>query len=103
MSRLVPVGPSRISESLGSACQESTDTIVRYKVKVPAALDRVRAMSSEQLIRVIDMFGMIQMPAVSFVSLAVKHSVHHRGQLNTYLRPMGGKVPGIYVSTADTQ
>ena len=27
--------------------------------------------------------------------------VHHRGQLSTYLRPMGGKVPAIYGPTAD--
>ena len=29
-------------------------------------------------------------------------SVHHRGQLSTYLRPMGGKVPAIYGPSADT-
>jgi uncharacterized damage-inducible protein DinB len=28
--------------------------------------------------------------------------VHHRGQLSTYLRPMGGKVPAIYGPSADT-
>lgn len=28
-------------------------------------------------------------------------SVHHRGQLSTYLRPMGGKVPAIYGPSAD--
>jgi uncharacterized damage-inducible protein DinB len=28
-------------------------------------------------------------------------TVHHRGQLSTYLRPMGGKVPSIYGPTAD--
>jgi uncharacterized damage-inducible protein DinB len=27
--------------------------------------------------------------------------VHHRGQLSTYLRPMGGKVPAIYGPSAD--
>lgn len=27
--------------------------------------------------------------------------VHHRGQLTTYLRPMGSKVPSIYGPTAD--
>jgi uncharacterized damage-inducible protein DinB len=27
--------------------------------------------------------------------------VHHRGQLTTYLRPMGGKVPSIYGPSAD--
>ena len=28
-------------------------------------------------------------------------SIHHRGQLSTYLRPMGSKVPGIYGPSAD--
>ena len=27
--------------------------------------------------------------------------VHHRGQLSTYIRPMGGKVPAIYGGSAD--
>lgn len=27
--------------------------------------------------------------------------VHHRGQLTAYLRPMGGKVPGVYGPSAD--
>jgi uncharacterized damage-inducible protein DinB len=75
----------------------------RYKEKVPAALDRVRAMSGEQLSKVLDLMGMIQMPGINFLALAIKHSVHHRGQLSTYLRPMGGKVPGIYGPSADTR
>lgn len=29
-------------------------------------------------------------------------AVHHRGQLSTYLRPMGAKVPSIYGPSADT-
>lgn len=28
--------------------------------------------------------------------------IHHRGQLATYLRPMGGKVPSIYGPSADS-
>jgi uncharacterized damage-inducible protein DinB len=28
-------------------------------------------------------------------------ALHHRGQLTTYLRPMGGKVPSIYGPSAD--
>ena len=79
------------------------DAIARYKQKVPAALNRVRALSDERLVEVIDMFGKIQLPAVNFVSLCVKHSVHHRGQLSAYLRAMGGKVPGIYGPSGDMQ
>lgn len=29
--------------------------------------------------------------------------IHHRGQLSTYLRPMGAKVPAIYGPSADEQ
>jgi uncharacterized damage-inducible protein DinB len=79
------------------------DAIARYKEKVPLALDRVRAMSGEKLAAVIDLFGMIKAPGVNFLAMTIKHSVHHRGQLSTYLRPMGGKVPGIYGPSADTQ
>jgi uncharacterized damage-inducible protein DinB len=28
-------------------------------------------------------------------------AIHHRGQLSTYLRPMGAKVPSIYGPSAD--
>ena len=33
--------------------------------------------------------------------LALFDSVHHRGQLSTYIRPMGGKVPSIYGPSGD--
>jgi uncharacterized damage-inducible protein DinB len=29
------------------------------------------------------------------------HSIHHRGELATYLRPMGSKVPSIYGGSYD--
>lgn len=33
--------------------------------------------------------------------IALFDSVHHRGQLSAYIRPMGGKVPSIYGPSAD--
>ena len=93
--------PPDDSDSCG--IMNPADAVARYKEKVPAALDRVRAVPGEKLAEVIDLLGMIQMPAVNFVALTLKHSVHHRGQLSTYVRPMGGKVPGIYGPSADTQ
>ena len=79
------------------------DGVEQYKARIPAALSRIRAMSGEQLSQIIDLFGMIQAPAVDFLALALKHSVHHRGQLSSYIRPMGGRVPGIYGPSANTQ
>jgi uncharacterized damage-inducible protein DinB len=77
------------------------DAVARYKEKVPVALERVRAMSGEKLAGTID-FGFIQAPGVNFLALTTKHSVHHRGQLSTYLRAAGGTVPEIYGPSADT-
>jgi uncharacterized damage-inducible protein DinB len=77
--------------------------VARYRERIPAALNRVRAMSGDQLTAIIDLFGMIQARGLDFLAMTVKHSVHHRGQLSTYLRPMGGRVPGIYGPSADTQ
>jgi uncharacterized damage-inducible protein DinB len=79
------------------------DAMARYKATIPAALDRVRAAPGEKLTKVIDLLGMVQAPGINFLSMTVKHSVHHRGQLSTYLRPMGSKVPGIYGPSGDTQ
>jgi uncharacterized damage-inducible protein DinB len=90
-------------DSDGCGIMNSAEAAARYKEKIPAALNRVRAMSGEKLLNVIDMFGVVQAPGVNFLAIAAKHSVHHRGQLSTYLRPMGGKVPGIYGPSADTQ
>jgi len=81
----------------------SADAVARYKATTPVALDRVRALSGEKLAEVLDLFGMIQAPGVNFLAMTIKHSVHHRGQLTTYLRAMGGTVPGIYGPTADSQ
>ena len=94
------VPPPDDSDACGIMTPE--DAIARYNKRIPAAMERVRALSGEELVRTVDMLGAIQMPAINFLSLAVKHSAHHRGQLSTYLRPMGGKVPGIYGPSADT-
>lgn len=93
--------PPDDSDSCG--IMNPADAAARYKERVPAALKRVRGMSGEQLAKVMDLFGVVQAPGVNFLAMAAKHSVHHRGQLSTYLRAMGGKVPGIYGPSADTQ
>jgi uncharacterized damage-inducible protein DinB len=78
------------------------DAVARYKARIPAAIARVRALSGEALLKEVDLMGAFQMPAVQFLSMTVRHSAHHRGQLSAYLRAMGGKVPSIYGPSADT-
>lgn len=94
---------TRSDESDACGIMTPADAIGRYKENIPAGIKRVRAMSGEQLCGEIDYLGQLQMPGIGFLSLMLKHSLHHRGQLSSYLRAMGGKVPAIYGPSADTQ
>src|SRR5215467_9188114 len=67
-----------------------------------ANLANLEGLKGEQLIKPIDFRGMFQLPAVGFLQLAMNHTIHHRGQLSMYLRPMGAKVPAIYGESYDT-
>ena len=58
--------------------------------------DRVRALSAAQLLTPIEFFGVFNLPAAFYLGFLNNHSIHHRGELATYLRPMGSKVPSIY-------
>jgi uncharacterized damage-inducible protein DinB len=71
-----------------------------YEAVVPALLDQVAALPAEKLAEPIA-FHTWNLPAVDYLVLNLKHSIHHRGQLSSYLRPMGAKVPSIYGPTAD--
>lgn len=64
--------------------------------------DALAKLSGEQLAKIIDFRGMFQMPAVMFLRFGLSHTIHHRGQLSTYIRPMGGKVPAMYGESYDS-
>jgi uncharacterized damage-inducible protein DinB len=65
------------------------------------AVAKVKEMSADDLAREISFFGVFSHPAVTFAGFMSNHSIHHRGQLSAYLRPMGAKVPRIYGGSAD--
>ena len=81
----------------------AADVIAWYDAHVPGVIEAAKALSGADKAKVIDFFGMAQQPAFTFISLMLKHSIHHRGQLSSYLRPMGAKVPGIYGPSGDSQ
>jgi len=58
--------------------------------------------SGEQLVKIVDFRGMFQWPAVKFAIFGLHHTIHHRGQLASYLRCMGAKVPAIYGESYDS-
>ncbi len=91
------------TEAAENAIHIPGDGAAKYQTTVPEALARIKALPDEKLAQDIDFFGMMQLPAPSALALALKHSIHHRGQLSTYLRSMGGKVPGIYGPSGDSE
>jgi uncharacterized damage-inducible protein DinB len=74
----------------------------RYGESFAKSFDQLSKLSGEQLAKTIDFRGLFQLPAVSYLNFSLNHTIHHRGQLSTYLRAMGGKVPSIYGESYDT-
>jgi uncharacterized damage-inducible protein DinB len=62
---------------------------------------RVAALSAEQLLTPVNFMGAFNFPVVFYLAFLNNHSIHHRGELATYLRPMGSKVPSIYGGSYD--
>jgi uncharacterized damage-inducible protein DinB len=76
--------------------------IVRwYDESFEARILKLEALSDQHLATPVSYIGILNEPAVVYLSMAVRHSVHHRGQLSAYLRPMGAQVPAIYVESGD--
>jgi uncharacterized damage-inducible protein DinB len=66
-----------------------------------ADLAAIKAMSGEELAKIIDFRGVFQLPAVAYLNFVASHTIHHRGQMSVYLRPMGAKVPSMYGESYD--
>lgn len=79
------------------------DVVAWYDSNLPETIDAVKGLSAEALTHEIDFFGMFKAPALNYLSLMLRHSIHHRGQLSSYLRPIGAKVPGIYGPSGDSK
>lgn len=97
------VAPDANDKALADGIMTPADGAARYRELVGAAFGRVCALSDEQLATELDFFGMMKLPAAGLLGMMLKHSIHHRGQLSAYLRAMGGKVPGIYGPSGDSQ
>lgn len=77
------------------------DVVDFYNREFPAKLKALRALPPENLTNDVDFFGVFKSPKASHLGFANNHSIHHRGQLASYLRAMGSKVPSIYGGSAD--
>jgi uncharacterized damage-inducible protein DinB len=77
------------------------DVVAWYNTAFAASTAKLAQLKGEDLVRNIDFFGVFNMTGIEYIKLMCSHSVHHRGQLSAYLRPMGAKVPGIYGPSGD--
>jgi uncharacterized damage-inducible protein DinB len=82
--------------------RNSADIAAWFEETFAANLSKIERLSGEQLTKSLDFRGLFQMPAVAVITLTLNHSIHHRGQLSMYLRPMGAKVPAIYGESYDS-
>jgi uncharacterized damage-inducible protein DinB len=90
-------GPARPETAHNSA-----DLAAWYEENFSRNIERIRQLSGEALAKMLDFRGMFQMAAVELLNFSLRHAIHHRGQLSTYLRPMGAKVPSIYGESYDS-
>ncbi len=81
--------------------RNSADVAHWYEERFNENFNRLGQLSGEQLVKIIDFRGVLQLPAVMFLRLGLSHSIHHRGQLTAYLRATGAKVPSIYGESYD--
>ena len=79
----------------------AADVAAIYEEDMPAKLDKVEKLPAEFWATPMEFFGIYNLPAVMYLQFMLNHSLHHRGQLTAYLRPMGAKVPNVYGGSFD--
>ncbi len=111
--RHIAAADNRFVETVINGVFDTSPAMIPENVKTPAEIaawyeqrfaknyEALTKIPAEQLVKIIDFRGMMQRPAVTFVMMGLHHTIHHRGQLSSYLRCMGAKVPSIYGESYD--
>ena len=76
------------------------DVLKAYEEQAATLPERWRALPAERWDGTLEFFGQ-QRPASPMAWSFLFDIVHHRGQISTYLRPMGSTVPQIYGPSGD--
>src|SRR5437879_8176502 len=114
LARHIAAADNRFVETVINGVFDTNPSMIPESVKTPAEVaswyeeryaknfEALGKVSGEQLVKIVDFRGMFQSPAVRFALFALHHTIHHRGQLASYLRCMGAKVPAIYGESYDS-
>jgi uncharacterized damage-inducible protein DinB len=113
LARHIAAADNRFLEGAINGVFDTNPAMIPENVKTPAEIAEwyeerftknfaaLTKLSGEPLAKIVDFRGMFQRPAVTFVMMGLHHTIHHRGQLSSYLRCMGAKVPSIYGESYD--
>jgi uncharacterized damage-inducible protein DinB len=77
------------------------DIALWYEETLNPKLDEILKLPPAFWAAPLPFFGIFNYPAVLYLQFMLSHTIHHRGQLTVYLRPMGAKVPNIYGGSFD--
>jgi uncharacterized damage-inducible protein DinB len=76
------------------------EVLAAYESQASRIAERLTALPAEKWNGNLDWFGTSR-PAAPMAWSFLFDIVHHRGQITTYLRPMGSTVPQVYGPSAD--
>jgi len=82
------------------APESMKEILQTYEKQSASIAERLKGLSDARWEGPLDFFGK-QRPASPMAWSFLFDIVHHRGQITTYLRPMGSTVPQIYGPSAD--
>ena len=114
LARHIAAADNRFVETVINGVFDTNPSMIPENVKTPAEVaswyeeryaknfEALGKVPGEQLVKIVDFRGMFQWPAVKFAIFGLHHTIHHRGQLASYLRCMGAKVPAIYGESYDS-
>ncbi len=85
----------------GAAPKTAAEIVAAFDRDVLPAYEKVKSLTPEQLATPVNFMNFANLPAVIYIGWWLNHTIHHRGQLSTYLRAMNAHVPSIYGGSAD--
>jgi uncharacterized damage-inducible protein DinB len=112
--RHIAAADNRFLETVINGVFDTNQSMIPENAKTPAEIaswyeqryaknfEALANTSPEKLVKIVDFRGIFQRPAVTFLIFGLNHTIHHRGQLSSYLRCMGAKVPAIYGESYDS-
>ena len=95
------------NETLVYPFESPADAAGKYRLHAEELMDLLgdsndEKWEKEQVELLINSKSFITIPRMNMMWFFFFDIIHHRGQLSSYIRPMGGKNPAVYGYSADT-